>query len=565
MPGPEAVFQPDQKANRYVVHLVHQLKRSETSAKAVEVIHCINTLGQELRPIERHELKFYRLAWQDLVTGEKQWLSDWQAEKANNFNELLAPEIKGFHSLLAKLPAVSVKLAALKPDQPQLIVKTFVYVKQHQLQGKAVLTLVDATKKQPVSSSVVSGEVGQKIVFESAVTNQLAKFEANGWKVAASNWQAGLKFTDKPQQFVIQLAHREQSQAKQICTVQRLVEFVLTDGTNLPVPPFRDQIKFSRHGNKDKVTGENKWQAWQAEKQWSEVKLPKVSGFAPTGNLRSPKINNGQLAVDQTVLIRQQVIYQRLSGSAEFILIDTSSQQELTKVVQVGPLAAEVKWPEQAITKWEQDGYKVIDSNWAQTAKFTTKLQKFTIHLCHGIKQLRQQAEAVETVDFVLADGRPTELPTNRQVIIFTRVGQQDLVTKEISWDNWSTDQSFQKVEAPTLANWRPEPTVILPKEVDLSQLKPAEPLLLKREVIYHPQTQTKDANRARKATTVIQKETVEAPKAGEQVVNRSELATRAALRKQRRHAARRTPGMTAPLRRPSRWVSRLVRHTRFY
>lgn len=549
-PDGGAKFKADRLANNYSVHFVHRHEKQTVLAKVTERIHYVSTMGSPLQDPDQRELRFNRTYLEDKVTGQRDWLSDWTPETGRNFAALSAPKLPGYRSLIPRLDAESIDLQTLTADSARVIEKTFVYARDSEQVGQAVLTIVDAEEKRPLSSAVVTGVLGQTIKFQPPVVEQLKQLKQAGWAKRASNWQEDVKFLAKPQQFVVELTHQRKSLGKQTSSVLRVVEFVLADGSSLGVPAAKQTVIYEREGQLDLITKKQTWGKWQANHELTDLPAPKIAGYKPEKSvIAPPAVDLSKLVVGNQLELRQKVIYREQAGVAKFVFIDDATQTEVAVIESAGKIGAKVAWPaERTATLVMQKGYQIAATDWSKQASFTDGPLTLTVHLQHAVKKLTEQAQARWEVAFCLTDG--TEVaPQSVQELNFTRQGTHDLVTDEVEWQDWQSKDSFQEVTAKRVAGYLPEAAGLAAPRIETARLNAEQPLVIHGQINYQ----------------LVPSQSWSIPANTEQTSTRVEEDNRSAWRKQRRHAAQRQRTTLVPRPSSSRILGRIITRSRFY
>ena len=93
--------------------------------------------------------------------------------------------------------------------------------------------------------------------------------------------------------------------------------------------------------------------------------------------------------------------------------------------------------------------------------------QEYVVKLQHNTEEVTDTKDVTRTIHYVAkSDPSKTLSPDVTQTLTFTRTGTKDLVTNEITWGEWSPEQSFDPVKSPDVENYRPESATVVAQMV---------------------------------------------------------------------------------------------------
>ena len=186
------------EAQHYTVKLKHGII-NETDKKAVnQVIHYVyKDTGDKAAEDHTATLGFSRTISTDKVTKEKTY-SDWAADNADSFSEVVSPVLKGYTADQLKVS----EMTGITSDTADISV-TVSYTRN---QGTIDVTYIDETTGKVLSTKDLSGGTGDSSNYTTVDT--IKSYTDKGYELVSSDYpEDGTKFADDPQHYVVRLKH----------------------------------------------------------------------------------------------------------------------------------------------------------------------------------------------------------------------------------------------------------------------------------------------------------------------------------------------------------------------
>ncbi|MCT0501175.1 mucin-binding protein, partial [Lactococcus cremoris] len=242
------------EAQHYNVKLKHGIT-NETDKKAVnQVIHYVyKDTGDKAAEDHTATLGFSRTISTDKVTGEKTY-SDWTADNADSFSEVVSPVLKGYTADQLKVS----EMTGITSDTADISV-TVSYTRN---QGTIDVTYIDETTGKVLSTKDLSGGTGDSSNYTTVDT--IKSYTDKGYELVSSDYpEDETKFADDPQHYVVRLKHGTVVETENK-SVNEVIHYVYDNGDKA-ADNYKATIVFSRTITTDKVTGEKTYSDWTAD------------------------------------------------------------------------------------------------------------------------------------------------------------------------------------------------------------------------------------------------------------------------------------------------------------
>ncbi|WP_260366157.1 mucin-binding protein [Lactococcus cremoris] len=242
------------EAQHYTVKLKHGII-NETDKKAVnQVIHYVyKDTGDKAAEDHTATLGFSRTISTDKVTKEKTY-SDWAADNADSFSEVVSPVLKGYTADQLKVS----EMTGITSDTADISV-TVSYTRN---QGTIDVTYIDETTGKVLSTKDLSGGTGDSSNYTTVDT--IKSYTDKGYELVSSDYpEDGTKFADDLQHYVVRLKHGTVVETENK-SVNEVIHYVYDNGDKA-ADNYKATIVFSRTITTDKVTGEKTNSDWTAD------------------------------------------------------------------------------------------------------------------------------------------------------------------------------------------------------------------------------------------------------------------------------------------------------------
>ena len=440
-----AVYQADDTANTYYIHLKHGVQpvnpenpgkpgepinpndsdgpkyptntgKEDLTKTATRTIHYVYGNGphvnEQAAPAVMQTTNFTASGYLDKVTGK--WVT--VDENGNivgssvgltwttgQYGEAKSPEIKGYSPDKLIIPSVD----GVKHDDQTAEVT----VKYYANEQAAQIIYYDDTLDKELESESANGKYDHQIVWKNNPQDVISQYKQLNYELVAdkSNIPSAdqLYHHDNNQNiFKIYLKHKTASDSK-TSTVKRTITYVYEDGREA-APTVVQTLTFTGRGTKDLVTGElvkvdehgnivvNNHVAVPGEYTWTPdkgdtfktVDSPTISGYSPD-YIKIEKETVNHDSKDR----RATVTYFANEATAQIVYIDdTENGKVLSNDNANGKFDIAINFPTKPtdkIASYESQGYVLVSNNFEEGTKFKDnsndpKLNLFEVHLKHG-------------------------------------------------------------------------------------------------------------------------------------------------------------------------------------
>lgn len=386
----------------------------------------------------------------DKVTGQTVEDHGWTGPQT--YQTVKTPEVAGY--IPDKTVSGGETVTYQNPDSQDIVHFTPVNDTQ-----KATIIYVDQNTGDHVKTVTESGKSNSVIDYYSA--SDLQKLSDQGYQLVNNGYDPDNQVpsfddsSDIDQTFYITLTHKQTPQS-QPYHVTETIRYVYADGKKAH-DEFTATKNFTRNGVKDEVTGQTKWEPVPSQ-QFTSVVSPEITGYTPDQEIiPAITVNYNDGNVIKTVVYRQG------EQTATISYIDDKTGNTMMVDNATGKFNNQIKFAnnvDNQVKTFEGQGYKFVSNNFNnQTYQADNAKNTFEVHFTHGQKDVSREDQITETINYVYTDGRQAHDHNVAQVTI-TQRGQQDLVTKAITWQP-TTARQFKAVESPTIKGYVPDITEI--------------------------------------------------------------------------------------------------------
>lgn len=428
------------KDQTYNVYLKENHATVNDSKTINEIIHYVYDNGTQAQPdYKAMPITFTRTGQKNLVTGEITW-GNWK-QSANQFDEVKTPAVTGFTPDVASVNSIPVTL-----NNTNDIVKTVTYTANNQ---NAIINYIDDVTGQTIHSDNANGKFNQTINFDNNIDNQIKIVENQGYVLKSNSFNNQKYQTDNNKNvFEVHFTHG----TKNVQRTQNIVENVHYQFENgqQAQPTHTQTVTFIQNGVQDLVTKNINWKTTESQ-QFGSIITPTMTGYAPDiTNIPVATVNFGDKNIDKTVT------YKANNEAAIINFIDDTTGKTIKTDNTQGKFGQQIIFSNNVptvINHFEQQGYELVSNNF-NNQNYTNSKSSFAVHLKHKIMPVQKTKDIIRTINYLAKDsGKVLATPT-KQVLHFVQNGVQDMVTKNTVWNNTATDQAFNDVKTPTIADY---------------------------------------------------------------------------------------------------------------
>ena len=158
---------------------------------------------------------------------------------------------------------------------------------------------------------------------------------------------------------------------------------------------------------------------------------------------------------DQTVTY----IYTRNQGTADVTYIDDTTKKVLSVKDLTGYTGEKAGYTTADIIKsYEEQGYVLVSDNYPKDdVTFTDNIQHYEVHLSHKVNTVTENKAINEIIHYVYSDGTKASEDYKATPLEFTRTVSIDVVTGEVTYGDWTSEQSFKSVNSPKIDGYTPD------------------------------------------------------------------------------------------------------------
>ena len=153
---------------------------------------------------------------------------------------------------------------------------------------------------------------------------------------------------------------------------------------------------------------------------------------------------------------------------------------------------------------WASAGYVLAEMYVPEALKGTIKddPQHHYVYLTHNTETEHRHKDVNQVIHYIYEDGTTAHEDYNGKTLHFVQTGTKDLVTGEITWDEWTPVQSFEMVKSPEIENYVPDRLEVGPYNIIVTNDNYGNNLDKEDWVVY--KAQIKETSRDKVVTQVI-------------------------------------------------------------
>lgn len=388
-----------------VVELAHNMQNVNDSKTIQRVINLTAPDGKQTTT--KQSATITRRGSKDLVTNQTTW-DNWNLATLPNYE---VPSFAGYQPTLTKVEAEPVD----GDTKDSTIDISYVADKQS-------VNIIYKDGQQIIKTVPLTGKTGEtvKVPINVPTNYHLKNQPADSYTFKAN---------DNPD-VVVELEHDTQS-TDDFKVVTRVIKITHPDGQ---VTTDTQKATITRKGSKDKVTSNIAWNNWSTAK-WDQYNATKIPGYTSTMPVVSEQAITSDTP-DTTVEIK----YVANSQQTNLIYKDGN------KVVKMTTLNG--KTDETVDVNLDVPEHYHVVNQVARTYSFKADHNDDVIvELGHDIQQVSDSHTINRTINLISPDGTKKAI---KQSASLNRMGLEDLVTGDITWNGWS-DAQLPEYEVPVL------------------------------------------------------------------------------------------------------------------
>ena len=153
---------------------------------------------------------------------------------------------------------------------------------------------------------------------------------------------------------------------------------------------------------------------------------------------------------------------------------------------------------------WASAGYVLAEMYVPEALKGTIKddPQHHYVYLTHNTETEHRHKDVNQVIHYIYEDGTTAHEDYNGKTLHFVQTGTKDLVTGEITWDEWTPVQRFEMVKSPEIENYVPDRLEVGPYDITVTNDNYGNNLDKEDKVVY--KAQIKETSRDKVVTQVI-------------------------------------------------------------
>ena len=144
---------------------------------------------------------------------------------------------------------------------------------------------------------------------------------------------------------------------------------------------------------------------------------------------------------------------------------------------------------------WASAGYVLAEMYVPEALKGTIKddPQHHYVYLTHNTETEHRHMDVNQVIHYIYEDGTTAHEDYNGKTLHFVQTGTKDLVTGEITWDEWTPVQRFEMVKSPEIENYVPDRLEVGPYNIIVTDADYGKNMDKVDIVVYRPNTTTPD------------------------------------------------------------------------
>ena len=468
----ETKYQADDTNNEFTIELIHKkiivgggvAVREKISYFYIDDEGNKHPIADDYITDVGSRVAFTQTGMLDLVTGKYTWNHDWKIEN-NKFDTVASPNIQGYviRQGMEEVPAQTVAISedgtiTIKDDKlggkisrvssdgstatyfvsyemyyDAADQKTTVTYVDDDLAGKTVGTVQEITGKtfESVETNITNPDKDKyEIVNGNQIPNEIV-FGTKGYPA-----------------ITVHLKHKHEKVTRNK-TVTRTIQY--QDERGQVLKQVDQSLNFTKSGNKDLVTNQVSWNEVPSQ-SFDEVKTPEKVGYTP-----DKAVVPSETATFDTKDYTETVVYKANEQKGKVVYVDDDNGgQEVKQGSISGKTGETVKVTPEVPENYEEVGGNPTDYTFPENG--TDESNVVTIHLKHKHEKVTRNKTVTRTIQY--QDERGQVLKQVDQSLNFTKSGNKDLVTNQVSW-NEVPSQSFDEVKTPEKVGYTPDKAVV--------------------------------------------------------------------------------------------------------
>ncbi|WP_295746437.1 LPXTG cell wall anchor domain-containing protein [uncultured Limosilactobacillus sp.] len=466
-------------------------KPVEVKGKTVtETIHYKYQDGQMAKPDVVKHVTLGHQVIKDPVTGEVTW-DHWETK---SFDKVSSPTVAGYTPDQENIGEVTVD------HNSQNIEKTVIYTKNPTKpvrQSKTVTEVIHYQYKdgrQAHDDYVAVPKTFTRTGEQDVITG---KVTWGAWTPAQQFAQAKSPeihgYTpDHAQIDKITVDHNSQNVEKTVtytkkpaivvhdpATVTERIHYVYADGRQA-APDYEKTLSFTVDGTQDPVTGQITWGAWSPAQEFASVKSPEIHGYTPDREvIGGVSVDHNSQNIEKTVVytknaptvVKQsktvtEIVHYRFENGSQAHDDYIATPNTFTRTGEKDAVTGQITWgswtPTQQFAQVkspEIHGYtpakEVIGG--VSVNYNSQNIEKTVVYTKKAPTAVSQSKTVKEIIHYQFEDGRQAHDDYVAVPKTFTRTGEQDAVTGQITWGNWTPAQDFSSVKSPEIHGYAPD------------------------------------------------------------------------------------------------------------
>lgn len=144
---------------------------------------------------------------------------------------------------------------------------------------------------------------------------------------------------------------------------------------------------------------------------------------------------------------------------------------------------------------WASAGYVLAEMYVPEALKGTIKddPQHHYVYLTHNTETEHRHMDVNQVIHYTYEDGTTAHEDYNGKTLHFVQTGTKDLVTGEITWDEWTPVQRFEMVKSPEIENYVTDRLEVGPYNIIVTDDDYGKNIDKEDTVVYRPNTTTPD------------------------------------------------------------------------
>lgn len=470
-------FNKDNKT--YLITFKHKTEKVERTKTVTETIKYSKSDGSKAPQSQTQTLIFTQEGQKDLVTNRTTWPNG-IIEK--EFKAVKTPELDGYHADIANVNAIKVSVDSNNFNSDLDVTRLINYLADQQT---IIVEFIDETSDIS-RKKTLRGFTNQMSGYYASDT--IDQFINRGYELVKDETDGQeLKFNDQTninQEYKIILKHKtklltpndsynpvqDEDEIDNLThDVNRIIEFNTPDSAQ-KIKPIKQIAKFERSAKLDLVTGQINYLQWSDKQTLPAINMPLIEGY-----ISIPDQIKSTIVDENSENINITVNYKPENKTIKVIYYD----DVLDKTVKALTLNGKSDENSHYLTanhllELQKNGYTVLnDETNGQELIFDPTLsnQKYTILLGHNQKRLdsdnpinpvtKQNLSndlthtVFRTIEYTTPDG-VDNIKAKTQSLTFTRRATVDMITGDITYSNWSDDQTFESIESPRVKGYQP-------------------------------------------------------------------------------------------------------------